>query len=307
MCLAAKAINTRKSYKYAFDTWTKWCVSHSLQSLPASDFHVALYFVHLSETAKSSSKINEVFYAISWIHKLSGCADPCKSDLVMAAKEGALRTIGHSVSKKEPITIDMLKSIVYLYGHEKSNLKDVRTACMCLSFSVFLRFAELSNIKRDNITFYDDYVKIVIEQSKTDVYREGKDVIISCTGTMTCPVNMLKRYLALAHIPSNGTDYIFRGLLFCKSTNTYKLRNSGQLSYSSAREILLNTIDHIGLDKTQFGLHSLRSGGATAAAAAQVEDIIFKKHGRWKSEKAKDGYVKENLSQRLSVTQKLGI
>ena len=307
MCLAAKAINTRKSYKYAFDTWTKWCVSHSLQSLPASDFHVALYFVHLSETAKSSSKINEVFYAISWIHKLSGCADPCKSDLVMAAKEGALRTIGHSVSKKEPITIDMLKSIVYLYGHEKSNLKDVRTACMCLSFSVFLRFAELSNIKRDNITFYDDYVKIVIEQSKTDVYREGKDVIISCTGTMTCPVNMLKRYLALAHIPSNGTDYIFRGLLFCKSTNTYKLRNSGQLSYSSAREILLNTIDHIGLDKTKFGLHSLRSGGATAAAAAQVEDRIFKKHGRWKSEKAKDGYVKENLSQRLSVTQKLGI
>jgi len=174
-------------------------------------------------------------------------------------------------------------------------------------FCFFLRFAELSNIKRDNIIFYDDYVKIVIEQRKTDVYREGKDVIISCTGTMTCPVNMLKRYLALAHIPSNSTDYIFRGLMFCKSTNTYKLRNSGKLSYSSAREILLNTVDHIGLDKTKFGLHSLRSGGATAAAAAQVEDRIKKKHGRWKSEKAKDGYVKENLSQRLSVTQKLGI
>ena len=144
-------------------------------------------------------------------------------------------------------------------------------------------------------------------QSKTDVYREGKDVIISCTGTMTCPVNMLKRYLALAHIPSNNTDYIFRGLTFCKSTNTYKLRNSGKLSYSSAHEILLNTVDHIGLDKTKFGLHSLRSGGATAAAAAQIEDIISIKYGHWKSEKAKDGYVKQNLSQRLSITHKLGI
>lgn len=120
------------------------------------------------------------------MHKLSGCTDPCISDLVMAAKEGALRTIGHSVSKKEPFTVDMLKSIEYLFGHEKSNLKDVRTACMCLlSFSGFLRFPELSIIKRDNITFYDDCIKIVIKQSKTDVYRESKDVIISCTGRPT--------------------------------------------------------------------------------------------------------------------------
>ena len=64
MCLASKATNTGKSYKYAFDTWTTWCVSHSIRSLSASDCHVALYFVHLSETAKSSSKINEVCYVI---------------------------------------------------------------------------------------------------------------------------------------------------------------------------------------------------------------------------------------------------
>jgi hypothetical protein len=67
---------------------------------------------------------------------------------------------------------------------------------------------------------------------------------------------------------------------------------------------LLNTVDHIDLDKTKLGLHSLRSGGATAAAAAQVEDRLFKKHGRWKSEKAiKDGYVKENLSPTFCYTK----
>ena len=56
-----------------------------------------------------------------------------------------------------------------------------------------------------------------------------------------------------------------------------------------------------------FGLHSLRSGGASAAAAAGVEDRLFKKHGRWKSENAKDGYIKEALTQRLSVSKNLGI
>ena len=49
---------------------------------------------------------------------------------------------------------------------------------------------------------------------------------------------------------------------------------------------------------------SLKSGDATAAAAAgiPVPDRIFKKHGRWKSEKAKDGYIKGRLFKKLSVS-----
>ena len=47
--------------------------------------------------------------------------------------------------------------------------------------------------------FYSDHVKLVLEQSKTDMYREGKDVIISITDNAICPVHMLRRYLALAN------------------------------------------------------------------------------------------------------------
>jgi hypothetical protein len=38
-----------------------------------------------------------------------------------------------------------------------------------------------------------------------------------------------------------------------------------------------------------FGLHSLKAGGASTAASAGIADRMFKKHGRWKSDKAKDG------------------
>jgi hypothetical protein len=117
---------------------------------------------------------------------------------------------------------------------------------------------------------------------------------------------MLLRYFYLAEIPADSTDYIFRPLCFCKSVNSYKLR-SGKLSYTTAREILLSALETLGLNKKYFGLHSLRSGGATAAAAAKVEDRLFKKHGRWKTDKAKDGYIKENISERLSVTQNIGL
>ena len=82
------------------------------------------------------------------------------------------------------------------------------------------------------------------------------------------------------------------------------LRKSGPISYTRARELLLSVLESIDLEKHHFGLHSLRSGGATAAEAAGVEDRLFKKHARWKSEKAKNDYIKEDLNQKLSVTRK---
>jgi len=62
-----------------------------------------------------------------------------------------------------------------------------------------------------------------------------------------------------------------------------------------------------GFPAVDFGLHSLKAGGATAAAVAGVQDRLFKKHGRWKSENAKDGYIEDSLQQRLSVTKNLGL
>jgi hypothetical protein len=48
-------------------------------------------------------------------------------------------------------------------------------------------------------------------------------------------------------------------------------------------------------DIKKFGLHSLRSGGATTCANLRISDRLFKKHGRRRSETAKDGYVKDSL------------
>ena len=49
------------------------------------------------------------------------------------------------------------------------------------------------------------------------------------------------------------------------------------------------------MDPKQFGMHSLRAGGATAAANAGVLDRLFKRHGHWRSETAKDGYICKGL------------
>ena len=97
--------------------------------------------------------------------------------------------------------------------------------------------------------------------------------------------------------------------LFCQLSKTkcgYKPRSKG-LSYSRLRELVLEAFKDIVPDISAIGTHSLRSGRATAAADAGVPDRLFKRHGRWASESAKDRYVQDSLSSRLSVSKALGI
>ena len=56
------------------------------------------------------------------------------------------------------------------------------------------------------------------------------------------------------------------------------------LSYTRARELLLNSLTAIGLDSKHFCLHSLRSGGASAATSINISDRLIKAHGRWRTD-----------------------
>lgn len=53
---------------------------------------------------------------------------------------------------------------------------------------------------------------------------------------------------------------------------------------------------------SNIGLHSMRASGASMVARTNVNERCWKRHGRWKSESAKDGYVADSVEKRLSVT-----
>ena len=55
------------------------------------------------------------------------------------------------------------------------------------------------------------------------------------------------------------------------------------------------------LEISVSGTHSLRSGGDVVANAG-ISDRLFKRHGRWSSDLAKDGYVKDSLFSPLSIS-----
>ena len=64
-------------------------------------------------------------------------------------------------------------------------------------------------------------------------------------------------------------------------------------------------MSYIGFDCTKLALHSLRAGGATEAAMEGVSEQLFRCHGSWKSESAKDGYVEDSRKALLLVSESL--
>ena len=56
-----------------------------------------------------------------------------------------------------------------------------------------------------------------------------------------------------------------------------------------------------------FGLHSLRSGGASQAARSGVSGRVWRRHGGWRSIQAADGYVDESLENTLVVSRNLAL
>ena len=137
-------------------------------------------------------------------------------------------------------------------------------------------------------------MSIFIEKSKTGIYRNGHWLHLAKLNLNLCTLDLTRRYFVLAGIEN--------------TKNGQKLRKIDKPpSYTTIRGYVLDLLANIGLDPKKFGLYSLRSGGASVAANLGVNDRLFKKHGKWKSDKVKDSYIHGGIESKLSVSRNLGL
>ncbi|XP_071107737.1 integrase/recombinase xerD homolog isoform X1 [Haliotis cracherodii] len=303
----ARADSTSRKYHYGFKAWQRWANSNSIcVDVPVQPLHCAIYLVAVMQRNDSFSSVQTAFYSMRHVHNLLGLPSPTDNSLVRNVLEAAKRKLSKPKCKKEPITVDILEKLVDVKQHSDC-LKDIRIVAMSLvAYAGFLRSAELLNLKRCDIIFYESYMTVFIEKSKTDMYRDGAWLLISRTRGKLCPVSWLETYVEAACIDNESQEYLFRNLSKCKTSYVLRKQNSS-MSYTRLREEFIEAFAPFVRDISKYGLHSLRAGGATAAANNGVPDRMFKRHGRWKSENAKDGYVKDSVEHRLSVSMSLGL
>jgi len=174
-----------------------------------------------------------------------------------------------------------------------------------LSCSGFLRFNELSQLRGNDVIVKDCYLIIKIRKSKTDQYRDGDEVLISKVVSSACPYTMFLRYVDLANVDLSSDMFLFRPLYRSKEKCSLIKKNK-PISYTTARECIARRLKVVS-PELNLGLHSLRSGGATEAGNSDVKERSWKRHGRWKSDSSKDGYVADSVANRLEVFKHLGL
>ncbi len=302
--LHSRADNTTRNYMYAFQRWKLWAEPRQEVTVyPVREVHFALYLQHLGETTQSKSAVEEAVNTIGWVHQIAGLPPIAESPFMRATLAGLQRTLAKPRVKKEPVTREILTALVDSLTPVPS-LGDVRlVASSLLAYAAFLRFDELANLRCCDVKFTAENMSIHITSSKTDQLRQGVTVLVARTGSAISPVAMLERYIVMAGIDGGSQAHLFRGLVNTKRGE--RLRASGSLSYTRMRELFLKKLSELGFDPKQFVLHSLRAGGPSAAANAGVPDRLFKWHGRWKSESAKDGYSKDSFSSCMSASESL--
>ena len=235
----------------------------------------------------SYHSVKEAIYTADWVQKIAGLQTISSCPIIDQIQSGSHRILGRPTIKKDPVT-DMLRHLVLKLPSNPS-LKEVRSVSLCLTgYAGFPRFDELSSTLCCDIKILDSYLEIFLEKSKAEQLRDGHWIPISRTGKITCPVDALISCIKVGGIDLKGALPVYRAINSAKNAKT-PLQRRG-LSYTRLRELVLECF--IEFPKVNIGVHSLRAGGTTAAANKGVKDRLFKRHGRWVSESAKDGGLK---------------
>ena len=117
-----------------------------------------------------------------------------------------------------------------------------------------------------DITLNHNSMNIHIKASKTDQYCQSAVVLISRTGTSTCPLNAMDKFLK----QSNSR----------KSSPLFTFRNGKYLTRQDVSSMTKSLLYLVRANPVLYSSHSYRIGAATTAG---IPESLIQTLGRWQS------------------------
>ena len=303
------ADSTVTKYYSAWNKWLNWCKDKpEVQPRPAEPFFVAIYLNFLLRTVAKKGCISAAMYGIRWGHRIIGLPTPTNNSIVQLAFEGCLRLCPGKTVKKEALPVHVIKDLVDEYCRNKQNLMDLRFVVICLlGFAGFFRIDEVLSIQLKHLSFFPNYLLVTLEKSKTDQHRKGNEVFISVTESEYCPVTYVKLFLQTTDSDCELFPEAFLIPRLHKTKSGHSVSRTRGISYTTVYDIFKAKVTNAKPEHSKYCLHSLRSGGASAAAKNGVSDRLIAKQGRWSTETARDGYIEDSVDYRLKPSSSLGL
>ena len=158
--LSDKAHNTNKRYLSAFKKWEAWAKSKSVAILPASKNYFPLFLVHLNDFVNSISTFDAVIHGVSWAHAKFGSQSPTRTVIIKQIIQAALRQLGKATINRElPLERSHILQLHDKFAQASFDQLQILTLAM-LSFVAFLRWDDLSRLRRYDLKFHNDHIAI---------------------------------------------------------------------------------------------------------------------------------------------------
>jgi len=283
----SKANNTIRAYKSDFKDFVLFCVQNGFKSLPSEPKIVSLYLTQLSTKDIKISTIKRRLVSIGVIHKLKGHYLDTKHPSIIENLMGIKRRKGVNQKGKKPLLINNLKKIINVIDEQqKEKIKKFRDRSIILiGFSGGFRRSEIVGLDYDDLEFVKEGLKINIKRSKTDQFGEGSiKGLPFFDNSEYCPVVSIQNWIEISKISSGP---LFRR--FSKGSNLTEKRLTDQ----TVALLIKNYLNLAGIDSRNYSGHSLRSGFATTAAEAGVEERSIMAMTGHKSSEMVRRYIKD--------------
>lgn len=283
---AAVPANTRRAYELDLTCFASWCVRHSVHPTPADPRVVRAYLQELAERGRATedtpsgkvkgpmafSALMRALSAICHSNQKAGYPSIWKDPLITSTREALAVTKGIAPKKQKLGISGIGEMLVFRVCDQISDdVRGVRDRAMILSgwAGGGRRRSEIVAARREHFSDVEGGIAWLIPRSKTDQSGKGHVVLLSFgADERYCPVRALRKWLAVSKIERG---LVFRGV----DMMTGEVMEAALAPEGVARRVQ-HYVKKLGLDPSDFGAHSLRSGFVTTAykLGRKIPDIM---------------------------------
>ena len=295
---------SHRVYKGAIRRYREWAKGSRLMkgipSWPVKPVAMAIYLTYLWKEKKSFPTMRGALFAIKWIHKVEGWADPGESPVIRQLIRAAVLGLYRSMSRKHALNKGQVLNLI---GAARK-----RVVGGAVSFEVFpvimlsqwfgiARISEVVGLKRKDISFRKEGgmdIKYRGKNANTANLRrrEGDTKYYEEIGGEHCPTTVMMTFLeSRGLLELEGKDKRWEQGIFQVGGKP--------LSYQWYSTRLKGLLRECGLPEELFASHSFRSGAAMMALANGASKEAVKRQGGWLSD-AIDVYFIPTLTDLLA-------
>jgi len=266
--------NTADAYDRQWRRFTTWCSERGLDPTAATGQMLLSYVRHLIAVPYAPASIEQALGVILSKHPMK--PDTGDARRVLSAYRRDRAESGQRQKQSAPLEVTRLTAL--LGQCDATTAKGLRDrVILLLGFSAMARRSELAKLDVSDVRFVDEGLEILIRASKTDQAGKGTEVAIPYgSRSAVCPVRAVRAWVV--YLADQG---ITEGPLL-RGVNRHGQVGATKMTGQGINHVIKTLAEKAGVDHAdEITAHSLRAGGATAAAKKGATASQIAAQGRW--------------------------